>query len=67
MKMMEDCMKKCRWCPLIPVIFGIILFLVGYFLRADIVRIVWLTLSGLVILLGLLCLIMMGLMGGKKK
>ena len=50
--MMAECMKKCRWFPLIPVIFGIVLLLLGYFLDADITRILWMIAAGLLVLLG---------------
>ena len=39
---MQACMKGCRWCPLVPVVLGIILFLLGYFQNAETVRVLWL-------------------------
>lgn len=59
---MKKCMMHCKWCPLIPVVLGVVLFLLGYFLDAEIVRIVWLVLSGLVVLMGIGCFIMTSLM-----
>ncbi len=55
-------MKGCRWCPLIPTTFGIIFFLLAYFLDAETVRVLWLIISGIMILMGLFGLIMMNLM-----
>ncbi len=66
-KMMPECMKGCRWCPLIPLILGIIAFLLGYYLDPATTRILWLVFSGLVILMGLMCLIMMNAMASAMK
>lgn len=56
---MSKCMKMCRWCPVMLIAFGIILFLVGYFLSPEIVRILWLFSSVLWVLMGVGCLVMM--------
>jgi hypothetical protein len=58
-EMMKGCLQKCRWCPLLPIILGTIAFLLGYFLDAEIIRIIWLILSGTMVVMGLLCLLMM--------
>lgn len=58
-EMMKNCMQRCSWCPLLPIILGIIGFLVGYFLDAEIVRILWLILSGAMVVMGLLGWLMM--------
>ncbi|OEU62091.1 MAG: hypothetical protein BA870_05700 [Desulfuromonadales bacterium C00003094] len=58
-EMMKSCLQKCRWCPLLPIILGTIAFLLGYFLDAEIIRIIWLILSGTMVVMGLLCLLMM--------
>ena len=55
--MMRACMKGCRWCPLIPLVIGVVLFLLGYFLNADTVRILWLVFSCLPIVIGLVALV----------
>lgn len=60
--MMQACMKGCRWCPLIPLILGIILFLLGYFLDAQTVRLLWLVFSCFPIVMGLMALVMMNTM-----
>ena len=57
--MMPACMKGCRWCTLIPLVIGAILFLLGYFLDAETVRILWLVFSCLLTVMGLMALIMM--------
>lgn len=63
--MMGQCMKGCRWFPLIPVILGAAFFLLGYYLDAEITRILWLVVSGFMILLGTFGFIMMSLMSKK--
>jgi hypothetical protein len=60
--MMAKCMNRCRWFPLMPVIFGIALLLLGYYLDAEIIRTLWMIAAGLSILLGTLCLLMMSKM-----
>lgn len=62
MGMMKECMKRCRWCPLMPVVFGSILFLLGYFLDAENVRILWLVFTGFMVLMGIFMLIMINTM-----
>lgn len=64
---MQACIKKCRWCPLIPVILGAVLLLLGYFLDAEIVRILWLVFSCLPILMGLMALVMMNIFFNKEE
>jgi len=59
---MAGCMKMCRWFPLIPVILGILLLLLGYYLDAEITRILWMVAAGFLILMGTLCLFMMSKM-----
>ncbi len=59
---MSECMKGCRWFPLIPVVLGILLLLLGYYLNADITRILWMAAAGLVILMGTFGLLMMSKM-----
>ena len=56
---MSECMKGCRWFPLIPVVLGILLLLLGYYLNAEITRILWMVVAGFVILMGTFCLLMM--------
>jgi hypothetical protein len=62
--MMAECMRKCRWFLLIPVIIGILLLLLGYVLDAEVTRILWMTAAGLVILMGAFGFLMMSL--GKR-
>jgi len=62
--MMKECMKRCRWCPIIPVILGIFLLLLGYYLDAEITRILWMAVAGLIILLGTFGLFMMNKIKG---
>jgi hypothetical protein len=58
MGMMKEHMKGCRVCAIMPIIFGTILFLLGYFLDAEIVRIIWLIFSGFIVLMGTSMLLM---------
>ena len=55
----RSCMKGFRWFPSIPVVVGILLFLFGYFMNPEILRILWLIASGAVVLAGLIGLILM--------
>ncbi|MHC4442513.1 MAG: hypothetical protein ACYTBZ_20345 [Planctomycetota bacterium] len=56
--MIKACMKKCRWCPVIPIILGILFLLLGYNLDAQITRTLWMVISGFIILMGIFGLIM---------
>jgi hypothetical protein len=57
--MMSGCMKMCRWFPLLPVILGILFLLLGYYLDAEVTRILWMVAAGFLILMGTFCLLMM--------
>jgi hypothetical protein len=57
--MMRECMRGCRWFPLIPVVVGILLLLLGYYLDAEITRILWMAAAAFVALLGTFSLVMM--------
>jgi hypothetical protein len=59
--MMAECMRKCRWFLFILVIIGILLLLLGYVLDAEVTRILWMTATGLVVLMGAFGFLMMGL------
>ncbi len=63
---MAECMKKCRWFPLIPVVFGVVLLLLGYYLDAEITRVLWMIAAGFVILLGTFGLVMVSRMKGLR-
>jgi len=58
MEMMKEFMKGCKVCSLFPLILGILAFLLGYFLDAEIVRILWLVFSGLIVLFGIFIFLM---------
>lgn len=60
--MMAECMKGCRWFPLIPVVLGILLLLLGYYLDAEVTRILWMGAAGFLILMGTFALLMMSRM-----
>jgi hypothetical protein len=60
--MMAQCMSRCKWFPLMAVIFGIALFLLGYYLDAEVTRILWMIAAGFLILMGTFCLLMMSKM-----
>ncbi len=57
--MMAECMKKCRWFPLVLVIFGVVFLLLGYYLDAEVTRTLWMILSALIIIVGTAGLVMM--------
>ncbi len=57
--MMTECMKGCRWFPLIPVALGILLLLLGYYLDAEVTRILWMVTAGVLILIGTFAFLMM--------
>lgn len=59
--MMAECMRKCRWFLLIPVIIGILLLLLGYVLDAEVTRILWMATAGLVVFMGAFGFLMMRL------
>ncbi len=61
--MMAECMKKCRWFPLIPMIIGVTFLLLGYYLNAEVTRILWIIAAGLVVLAGTFGFIMMSIGG----
>ena len=60
--MMNHCIRAFRWFPLIPITLGVVLFLLGYLLSAETVRILWLVLAVAPTLMGLFGFIMMGMM-----
>ncbi len=57
-------MGKCRWFPLIPIVFGVVLLLLGYYLDAEITRVLWMAVAGVTVLLGTFGLIMMSRVEG---
>jgi len=60
--MMAGCMRMCRWFPLVPVVFGIAFLLLGYYLDASVIRVLWMLLAGFVVVMGAFGLILMGRM-----
>ena len=60
--MMNHCMRAFRWFPLIPITLGVVLFLLGYLLSAETVRIMWLVLAAVPVLIGLFGFIMVSTM-----
>ncbi|MHC4642998.1 MAG: hypothetical protein ACYS32_15255 [Planctomycetota bacterium] len=62
---MSECMKGCKWFPLIPVVLGILLLLLGYYLNAEITRILWMVAAGFVIVMGTFGLVMMAMITRK--
>jgi len=56
--MMGHCMRAFRWLPLVPLCIGIFLFLLGYFLSAEAVRILWLLFAAIPVIMGVLGLLM---------
>jgi len=60
--MMDKCMRMCRWFPLVPIIFGISVLLLGYYLDTSTSRVLWMFIGGFIALMGLLGLILAGRM-----
>ncbi len=60
--MMSECMRRCRWFPLIPLIICIGLFALGYFMDSEVVRVLWMVLFGTMLLMGILCFVIMNVM-----
>ena len=60
--MMAGCMRMCRWVPLIPVVFGIAFLLLGYYLDASVIKVLWMLFAGFVVVMGTFGLILMGRM-----
>ncbi|ATX80050.1 hypothetical protein Ga0123461_1637 [Mariprofundus aestuarium] len=60
--MMKTCIEKGGWALLIPYSIGVILFLVGWFLSAEALRLIWLILSSLIATVGFIGLVMVNLM-----
>lgn len=56
--MMRHCLRAFRWLPLVPLCIGIFLFLLGYFLSAEAVRILWLLLAAIPVIVGVLGFLM---------
>ena len=63
---MGDCIKKCKVCPFAFLVFTVIVFSVGYFLDAQVVRILWLIFASLGIIMGVGCLIMTKLLSKRS-
>ena len=57
--MVKDCCKRCKWCPLFPIVFGIIFLLLGYYLSAEVVRVLWMVLALFWVAMGVCCFMMM--------
>jgi len=73
-EMMHHCLDRCEksdvvnicidrggWMLIAPYAIGIVLFLVGWFLSAEAVRVLWLLISGLIAVVGLITLVMANL------
>jgi hypothetical protein len=60
--MMDRCMTMCRWLPLLPLVLGITLLLLGYYLDASVTRVLWMFMGGFAALMGVLGLILAGRM-----
>ncbi len=61
---MAECMKKCRWFPLIPVVIGVLFMLLGVYLDVEVTRVLWMIFAGLITFMGILGL---GMMRAMKK
>lgn len=66
-KGMMKCMKGARWFLLIPGVVIALAFLLGYFLEPDTVRVLWLIITGTLLLLGSTFYILMNLWLNKNQ
>ena len=57
-EMMTHCATNMRWMPLFPLTMGIILFLLGYYMEPESVRILFLILASIPIIMGVFGLLM---------
>lgn len=64
--MMSECMKRCRWFVLFPVLLGIGAFAIGYYLNAESVRTLWLILAGTMVVMGVAGMAMMMFMSKRR-
>ena len=55
---MRDCISACRWCFLIPLVFGIVCFSFGFFQPAEYTGLLWQAGSVLIIFIALSALAM---------
>lgn len=55
----KNCINSCRWCFLIPLAFGIICFLFGYFQPAQYTALLWQAGSIVIIFASLSCVTML--------
>ena len=60
--MMSKCMRTLRWLPLVPLTIGIVLLVLGYYFAADTTRVLWMSLAGLVIFVGVVGMMLAGRM-----
>ena len=62
---MGKCFSKCRYFPLVPVIMGSVFLLLGYFLSPEATRALWMVGAGLIVGMGLICLVAINHVAGK--
>jgi len=55
-------MKACRWFPMIPVMLGLGLFLLGYYVKPETAKVMWMFMAGALVLFGTFALLMAGRM-----
>lgn len=60
--MMRGCAKYCYWFPVMGVLFMGSFLLLGYYLDAEALRVIWLTFTGIGILMMICGWLMMGIM-----
>ncbi len=55
---MRGMVRGCRWCAFMPITFGAVLFVLGYYLDAEVVRILWLIFTGFMVIMGIFMFVM---------
>lgn len=63
MSMMKECTSQCKWCPVVCVIIGILLFFVGYTVEPEVLQIIWLIMTGLMAICGVVMLVAFRIIG----
>ena len=59
---MMKCMKGAKWFLLIPGVIAVLAFLLGYVLRPEYVKILWLIITGSLVVLGTIFYVSMNIM-----
>lgn len=65
METMKEYLGRCRWCPLAAIFMGLVLLIVGYSVDPENLRKIWLLVSSLMVLFGIIMTIAFNVMARK--